>query len=520
MLDYLRRLATTGIAYTGASVVSKLFSVALLPVYTTLIPSTEYGKAEVLFAGVVAASIVVRFGLIEALLRFYYLPNERGEDVVRTGFAGIFWAVTAVSVLALPLAGPVADVIKSDASLVRIAIGGLWLLTLYEYLLTLLRIDERAKAYFVFTFVHVLVAIPLTLILILGADMEASALLLGSYASGIPFVLYLVIAERRRLGLIPDRPLSRRMLRFGLPTMPAELSLYSLNFADRLLFVLLLGAASGNAAAGVYAVAFKFSQSVQIIARGFQLAWPPLAYSIQDDDEARRTYAVVVSAFTALCAMVVCAVWLEARWIVDILAPDPDYADAYKAVGLLVAGSALNGIYLALLVVLGRTGRTEFNFPATLAALVVNIGLNLWLIPEEGIVGAGIAFLAAYATAVVLMYVFTQRLFPVPYEWWRLSAILFLTSATIAAGELLLPTEGFDGFLLRAVAAALLPALLWFVAMRPAERRAVRKYANREAITAKLNELRERRDKAEAEGDRPDEGLEAETLDRDIRDQF
>lgn len=519
MLDYLRRLATTGIAYTGASIVSKLFTVALLPVYTTLIDPIEYGKAEVLFAGVVAASIVVRFGLIEALLRFYYLPSERGEEVVRTGFAGLFWAVTAFSVVLVPLAGPLADLLETDPSLVRIAVGGLWLLTLYEYLLTLLRIDERAKAYFVFTFTHVLVAIPLTLVLILGADMEASALLLGSYASGIPFVLYLVVTERRRLGLVPDRPLTRRMLRFGLPTMPAELSLYSLNFADRLLFVLLLGAASGNAAAGVYAVAFKFSQAVQIIARGFQLAWPPLAYSILDDEEARRTYAVVVSAFTALCTVVVVAVWLESRWIVDLLAADR-FADAYKAVGLLVAGSALNGIYLALLVVLGRTGRTEFNFPATLAALAVNVGLNIWLIPKEGIVGAGIALLAAYATAVGLMYVFTQRLFYVPYEWGRLAAILLLTIGTIAAGELLLPTEGIEGFLLRGALIAAFPLLLWLLAMSGEERAAARAYANRDAIAAKLTELRRRREQAEAEGDRPDESLEAETLDRDVRDQF
>lgn len=520
MLDYLRRLATTGIAYTGASVISKLFSVALLPVYTTLIPSTEYGKAEVLFAGVVAVSIVVRFGLIEALLRFYYLPSERGEEVVRTGFAGLFWAVTACSALLLPFAEPIADLLESDPSLVRIAIGGLWLLTLYEYLLTILRIDERAKTYFVFTFVHVLVAIPLTLVLILGADMEASALLLGSYASGIPFVLYLVFSERRRLGLVPDRPLTRRMLRFGLPTMPAELSLYSLNFADRVLFVLLLGAVSGNAAAGVYAVAFKFSQSVQIIARGFQLAWPPLAYSILDDDEARRTYAVVVSAFTAVCTIVVVGVWLEARWIVDVLAPDPDYSEAYKAVGLLVAGSALNGIYMALLVVLGRTGRTEFNFPATLAALAVNIGLNIWLIPEEGIVGAGIALVAAYATAVTLMYVFTQRLFPVPYEWRRLAAIVALAAVTIAAGELLLPTEGLEGLVLRAALTVVFPLALWFGAMSRAERRAIRAYANRDALSRKLAELRARREKVEAEGEPPNEALEAETLDRDVRDQF
>ncbi len=96
MLDYLRRLATTGFAYTGASVISKLVAVALLPVYTALVSPFEYGQAEVLFAAVVAFSIFVRFGLLEALLRFYYLPDERGPDVVRTGFAALFWTVTVV----------------------------------------------------------------------------------------------------------------------------------------------------------------------------------------------------------------------------------------------------------------------------------------------------------------------------------------------------------------------------------------------------------------------------------------
>ena len=93
-----------------------------------------------------------------------------------------------------------------------------------------------------------------------------------------------------------------------------------------------------------------------------------------------------------------------------------------------------------LVVILGRTGRTEFNLPATLAGTVVNIVLNLILIPSQGIVGAGIALVASYLVVLVLMYVLTQRLFPVPYEWGRLALLVGVTAATVAAGELLLPT--------------------------------------------------------------------------------
>ncbi len=76
MSGYLRRLATTGAAYTAASILSKLIAVALLPLYTRYLTPADYGAAEVMFAAVVSASIVVRFGTIEALLRFYYKDGE------------------------------------------------------------------------------------------------------------------------------------------------------------------------------------------------------------------------------------------------------------------------------------------------------------------------------------------------------------------------------------------------------------------------------------------------------------
>src|SRR5215208_6414800 len=75
MFIYLRRLATTGAAYTASSVLSKLLAVALLPLYTRYLTPADYGAAEVVLASVIAISIVIRLWLIEALLRFYYLDD-------------------------------------------------------------------------------------------------------------------------------------------------------------------------------------------------------------------------------------------------------------------------------------------------------------------------------------------------------------------------------------------------------------------------------------------------------------
>jgi O-antigen/teichoic acid export membrane protein len=461
---YLRRLATTGAAYTAASILSKLIAVALLPLYTRHLSLGAYGTAELLFAAVVSASIVVRLGLIESVLRFYYREDEDPDRVVGVTFSGLFWSTTIVALVALPFAKPLAEALLNphgpavahrDTELVRISIGGLWVATMFEYLLALYRLDERARAYFLTTITNVVATIGLTIVLVVGAGEGARGLLLGSYVTGAVFVVVMIFAQRRRLTLAVDRPLLRRMLRFGLPTMPAEVSLYLLNFVDRLIIVQVKGVAE----AGLYSLAVKFAQAVNVLVRGFQLAWPPLAYSIRDDDEARRTYATVITLFLAGCAWLVVGLWLLAEYLVRIFAA-AKFHDAYEVVGLIAAAVTLYALYMVMVVILGRTGRTEYNFPAALAALVSNVALNLILVPALGIVGAGLALVASYLVVIALMYWFTQRIFPVPYEWGRLARILFAGAALVGLGGLVMPTSGFAGLVGRLFLALLYPLVL------------------------------------------------------------
>ncbi len=509
MSGYLRRLATTGAAYTGASILSKLIAVALLPLYTRYLSPADYGAAEVLFSAVVAASIVVRLGAIEALLRFYYKRDEDPGAVLSTSFAALFWATTAGALLALPFAGPISEALldRPAAGLVRIAIGGLWVLTLLEFLLTIFRLEERARAFFATTMANVLVTIPVTVALVVGGDEGARGLLLGSYGTGALFVVGLIVLHRRRIALVWEGPLLRRLLRFGLPTMPAELSLYSLNLIDRIILV----RSAGLAEAGLYSLAIKFGQGVNVFVRGFQLAWPPLAYSIRDDDEARRAYSVVVTLFTAACAFAVTAMWLLARWLVRALAA-PDFFGSFEAVGLVTTGVTLYALYMVLVVILGRTGRTEFNLPATLVATLVNVALNLALVPSLGIVGAGLALVASYLVVLVLMYVFTQRLFPVPYEWSRLARIVLVSAALIGIGELLMPSQGALGLAGRVALTLCYPALLLLSGFfSEGERRWIALLRHPRELGERLRTLREA---PAGEGSVP-EVFEAEAMDED-----
>jgi len=515
---YLRRLATTGAAYTAASILSKVIAVALLPLYTRYLSTEDYGAAEILFAAVVTASIVVRLGLIEAILRFFYKDDEDPAEVVAGSFAGLFWLSTLGALVLLPFAGPLAEALLPEAKalggsapeLVRIAIAGLWVLTMWEFMLTLYRLEERARAYFLTTILNVLASIGFTVILVVGLDEGARGLLVGSYAAGAAFVVALIALQWQRLSLRFDRELMRRLFRFGLPTMPAEVSLYLLNFADRLIIARSLGLAE----AGLYSLAVKFAQAVNVLVRGFQLAWPPLAYSIRDDDEARRTYATVVTLFVAGCSWVVAGMWLFSRWIVRALA-DPKFFDSFEAIGLISTAVTLYALYLVLVVILGRTGRTEFNFPAAIGALVANVVLNLLLVPSLGIVGAGLALVASYVVVLAMMYAFTQRLFPVPYEWSRMLRVVLTVAALVGLAELVVPTSGALGLLIRIALFAAYPlALLATGFFTPAERGWLARLRHPGAVVTGLASLRAR--PTAVDGQVP-EVYEVERLDEDVR---
>jgi O-antigen/teichoic acid export membrane protein len=278
--------------------------------------------------------------------------------------------------------------------------------------------------------------------------------------------------------------------------MPAELSLYSLNFIDRIILARLVGLGE----VGLYALAVKFAQAMQVLARGLQLAWPPLAYSIRDDAEARRVYSQIFTWIAGVLAFGAIGLWLESRWIVRLLAA-ADFFPAYQAIGLVATGIALYALYLAMVVILGRTGRTEFSFPATIAAVASNVALNLILVPSNGIVGAGIALVASYVIVLVLMYAFTQRLFPIRYEWGRLALVVLSAVALVALGETLLPTSGAIGLLTRGALWLAYPAVLFAAGfLHPEERAGLAELLRPSAIAARARGLRA----APAGGESPD----------------
>ncbi len=463
MLGYLKRLVTTGAAYQFGDIVAKGLALLTLPLYTHHVAPQGYGAAEVLLTAVILSSIVLRVGVGEAFIRFYYDDDDprRRDRIARTATATVVWTTTLGAIVALALAGPISRLLLGfeDTELIDCAVLGLWAFTNLEMAYAQLRVDERTRTYVYASGTNVALTVAFTITLVVFAGQGARGLLLGNFGASAIVVLGLWWVLRRRFSLRVRREDLREMLRFGLPTVPADASVYGLQVADRLY----LFKSFSPAAAGLYAVAIKLATVVFLAVRGFQYAWPPLAYSVESDEEAARLYSLVTTYYALATGIVVCAVALLARWMVRLLAA-PQYFGAYRALPWLALGWALYGLFLVFVTIAGRARVTNRTLVAALAGLAINLSLLPALVPDSGaglgIAGAGLALCGAYAGMLLVTYSLTRALFAVGFEWRRLSQLVAVFAAVAVSGELLLPTAGAGGLLARIAWLALAPVAL------------------------------------------------------------
>jgi O-antigen/teichoic acid export membrane protein len=463
VLGYLKRLVTTGAAYQFGDILAKGLALLTLPLYTHHVGPAAYGAAESLLTAVILSSILLRAGVGEAFIRFYFDDADplRRERIARTATATVAWSTTIAALAVVAFAGQLSRLLLNleDPALIDAAALGLWSFTNLEMAYAQLRVDERARTYVIASGANVAMTVAFTIALVVFAHEGARGLLLGNFGASAVVVLGLWWVLRRRFSWRVRSSDLRAMLGFGLPTVAADASVYALQVADRFY----LFRVYSRTAAGQYAVAIKLATVVFVAVRGFQYAWPPLAYSIESDEEAARLYSLVTTYYALATGVVVCGVTLLGRWLVRLLAAS-QYFGAHRALPWLALGWALYGLYLVFVAMAGRARVTSRNFPAAAAGLAVNIALLVALVPRSGanlgIAGAGIALCGAYVTMLAVMYLLTRSLFAVGFEWGRLAKLAAILAGVAISGELLLPDHGLAGALERVAWLALVPVAL------------------------------------------------------------
>jgi O-antigen/teichoic acid export membrane protein len=431
----LKRLGTQSAIYGLGGIVSRLIAVFLLPVYTVYLGRVGFGKIETIVALTSVLVIVLRLGITSAFFRFYFDSEDEAHRtlVVRTSF----WFTMAMATLGLAIgfafASPLSRWLNlDDPWIVRAGFVGLWAQMNYAQMTALFRVEERPVSFAIASVANVLITIGSTIALVIGAHKGAIGAVVGNFLGTLTVYAVLLGYRRFQLGWQFDRRLLREMNKFGLPLVPAALALWVINLVDRLF----INGFKGQGEVGVYSLAVRISSVIIFLMTAFQLAWPAFAYSIRDDNTARRTYSYVLTYLLFVTCWMSLAIGSLAPWIVHVFDPKHHFGRSAEAVPILCFATAAYSGYSVLAIGIGRMRQTQFNWVVSGAAAVVNIVLNVALIPPYGMMGAAISTVVAYVVLFVGMWLRSRRIYPVPYQWRRI-----VTLAAVAVGLTILGRE-------------------------------------------------------------------------------
>lgn len=433
----LGELARHSAVYGLGSLVSRLIAVLLLPIYTRYLSPADYGLIETLIALSAILTVLLAAGVKSAFFRFYFdATDEAGQRrVIRTSFWFTMAMGTAGLAAGLALAGPLSELLfdtGEHADLVRAAFVGLWAHVNYEQMTSLFRVEQRSVAYLVATLINLTLTVGATILLVVVWEQGPIGVIVGNFTGTLLVYAGLLVYRRSQLGLEWDGALLREMNRFGMPLVPSALFLWALNFSDRFFLVKL----AGPREVGLYSIGVRIASAIILLLAAFRTAWPAFAYSIEDDREAARTYAFVLTYLVAITSWMALALGLLAPWLVQLLTTE-DFYSAERVVAPLAFAAVAFGAYIVVVIGIGRARQTRSNWWITGAAAILNVVLNLALIPAYGMIGAAVATIGAYALLFVAMAWKAQRVFPVPYQWRRVATALGVAVGLTVVGRAL-----------------------------------------------------------------------------------
>ena len=397
MLHQLKRLGKHSAIYGLGGLVSRVLAILLLPLYTRYLSPSDYGAIETLVAASAVLVTLLRAGISSAFFRFYFdAEADAGRTrVVRTAFWFTMTMSTAALIAGLAVAGPISQALFSSgdrAGLVRAAFIGLWAQMNFEQITSLFRVEERSLQFAVASISNVLITIVATIVLVVGFGQHALGVIVGNFIGTLTVYLVLLAYRRYQLGLEFDRRLLREMNRFGLPLVPAAIFLWGINFSDRLFLVRYVG----QDEVGLYSIGVRLASAIVFLQFAFRTAWPAFAYSIKSDDEAKQTYAWVLTYLTLITCWISLALGVLSPWLARLLTK-PEFYGGARVVSLLAFAGVAFTAYTVVAIGVGRARKTQFNWVVTGVAAALNIGMNFVLVPRYGMIGAAISTAACCA---------------------------------------------------------------------------------------------------------------------------
>ncbi len=435
MFDKLKELTKDTAIYGISTMVGRFLNFILVPLYTNIFPPAEYGIIQLIYAYIAILNIVFIYGLDSAFLKFASFKDIGDDkDNFSTPYIAIFISSLLISFLIIinsEAIGTSLSVPLEYHYLIYLAIAILFLDANAVIPFLKLRLERKAKIFSLYRIVNISVNIILNIYLILILHWGIEAIVVSNLIASAVSLLLVSATILKNFKPKFHLLLFKRMLKFGLPFLPAGFAVMLVQVID----VPILEKLTDLKTVGIYKANYKLGIFMMLYVSMFQFAWQPFFLQNAKEPNAKEMFSKVLTYFTLVGSVMLVLLSLFITDLAKIqiagfsLIGSPYWA-GLNIVPIVLLAYLINGMYSVFSAGIYIEEKSIYVPFITGAGALVNIATNFLLIPVLGITGAAIATLASYFVMALGYYYVTQKFYKVKYELKRIGhifiAILFV----------------------------------------------------------------------------------------------
>jgi O-antigen/teichoic acid export membrane protein len=441
MREHLFTLSRDVLLYGGGQVLNRMVGFLLLPLFTSVLSTEDYGASAMINVLATVIGGLFGLGIGNGVARCYFDVESQiqREKVVWTGLIMIGLSVSLWTPAVVLVSEDVSRWVFHSGAFSRhitLAFIASGVTMLVDPINTVLRITKRSHTFVVLTAINTTLTAALSVLFIvvlrhgLLGMFEAAAS--GATISSLCVLFVGLRWARPSFDVRHIMPL----VRIGFPLIASVLGALAIEYSDRYFIERLIGLSE----VGIYSVGYTFGSAILIVANAFYASWPGFSMPfVERQAEAIHVFGKILSYYTIAVGSLCVVFFLAAKPLVYIMTAEP-FHSAYTVIGLIAFGYFLKGGYQILVTGLVFSKRSRVQAFLEMSGAILNICLNLLLIPVFRKEGAALATVGAYLSMCCIGWYLGMKDLPVRYEWERIAVFMVICSIVVALSYIQLPS--------------------------------------------------------------------------------
>lgn len=415
--------------FTIGSFGSKILSFLLVPLYTAVLSTSEYGSVDLITSTASLLTPILLLSIFDATLRFGMDPEYKKEDVLSTS---INIAIKGSLILIIGVIVIAVTHIVGISSIYLIFLCVYFVMGALSQILNLyLRAKNQASVIAVSGILCTLVTCISNIVLLLVFKWGIVGYMISNTIGVLMQNLYQLFVGKvyKDIRLRDYNDLSNPMIKYSFPLIANSISWWVNNASDRYILTFLQGIAEN----GIYSVSYKIPTILSMFQGIFYNAWSISAISEFDENDSDGFIGNNYSGYSVI-SLLVCSGLLIINIPLAEFLYRGDYFAAWKCVPFLLMGTVFSGISQFEGSLFAATRNTKSVAKTTVIGAVVNTICNFVFIYFVGAVGAALATLLGYLTTWFLRTKYLQNFVKMKVDWLVhfVSIIIVLAQSVLA----------------------------------------------------------------------------------------